>query len=69
MRDGQIVETGPTREVYENPQHPYTQQLVSTVPSLRRALAGTIAAEAAEATAGTTPTEPVLAGTAPGEHR
>jgi len=52
MHEGQIVETGPTREVYENPQHPYTRKLVSAVPSLRRALAGTSAADLAAASAG-----------------
>lgn len=55
MRDGQIIETGPTREVYENPRHPYTRQLVSAVPNLRRALAGTSAAELAAAAIGNTP--------------
>jgi microcin C transport system ATP-binding protein len=29
MKDGQIVETGPTREIFSNPQHPYTQMLLS----------------------------------------
>jgi peptide/nickel transport system ATP-binding protein len=29
---GQIVETGPTREVLGNPQHPYTQKLLAAVP-------------------------------------
>jgi len=28
MRGGVIVEEGPTRQVFENPQHPYTVQLV-----------------------------------------
>jgi oligopeptide/dipeptide ABC transporter ATP-binding protein len=29
---GRIVEIGPTREVLENPQHPYTKALISVVP-------------------------------------
>ncbi len=29
---GRIVEEGPTHEVIENPQHPYTQALLSVVP-------------------------------------
>jgi ABC-type glutathione transport system ATPase component len=52
MHEGQIVETGPTGEVYENPQHPYTRKLVSAVPNLHRALAGTSAADLAAASAG-----------------
>ena len=29
---GKLVELGPTDEVYDNPQHPYTQLLLSAVP-------------------------------------
>jgi oligopeptide/dipeptide ABC transporter ATP-binding protein len=29
---GDIVETGPTKQILENPQHPYTQALLSAVP-------------------------------------
>ena len=29
MKDGEIVEAGPTTEIFANPQHPYTQKLLS----------------------------------------
>ena len=29
MKDGEIVETGPTAEIFANPQHPYTQSLLA----------------------------------------
>ena len=29
MKDGEIVEHGPTEEIFGNPQHPYTQMLLS----------------------------------------
>jgi putative phosphonate transport system ATP-binding protein len=31
MRAGQVVETGLTDQVLDDPQHPYTQLLVSSV--------------------------------------
>ncbi len=57
MNRGEIVEMGPSREILENPLHPYTQRLVAAAPSLAsqriqtrpRELAGTNAAPAAPA--------------------
>ncbi|MGL3806635.1 ABC transporter ATP-binding protein [Paeniglutamicibacter sp. R2-26] len=34
MYKGQVVESGPALEILRNPQHPYTQRLVSSAPSL-----------------------------------
>ncbi|QWT23704.1 ABC transporter ATP-binding protein [Subtercola sp. PAMC28395] len=34
MYKGQIVESGPSREILANPVHPYTQRLVAAAPSL-----------------------------------
>ncbi|WP_170417070.1 ABC transporter ATP-binding protein [Ruegeria atlantica] len=33
MKDGEIVETGETREIFDNPQHPYTRKLLAAEPS------------------------------------
>jgi peptide/nickel transport system ATP-binding protein len=35
MYAGRIVEYGPIEEVYNNPRHPYTQLLLSSIPRLR----------------------------------
>lgn len=35
MHAGEIVETGPTREVFARPLHPYTKLLISSSPVLR----------------------------------
>ncbi len=34
MKDGEIVESGPSRLILENPRHPYTQRLVAAAPSI-----------------------------------
>ena len=34
MYGGQVVEHGPVRQVFADPQHPYTRALLKTVPSL-----------------------------------
>jgi peptide/nickel transport system ATP-binding protein len=31
---GQVVEQGPVEQVFRDPQHPYTQALISSVPTL-----------------------------------
>ncbi|WP_019074866.1 dipeptide ABC transporter ATP-binding protein [Streptomyces hokutonensis] len=37
MRDGTIVDEGPTREVFRSPRHEYTRSLVDAIPALARA--------------------------------
>jgi len=38
MFAGEIVETGTADQVCDDPQHPYTQKLLSAVPDIDRAL-------------------------------
>ncbi len=35
MYGGQVVEQAPVRELFGNPQHPYTRALLETIPSVR----------------------------------
>src|SRR5690606_14919729 len=35
MTKGKIVETGPTREIFDNPQHDYTRHLLAAEPKGR----------------------------------
>ncbi len=39
MKEGVIVETGISEEVFKNPQHPYTKELIAAAPDIEQALA------------------------------
>ncbi|WKK26803.1 ABC transporter ATP-binding protein [Streptomyces olivoreticuli] len=40
MRGGRVVERGPVAEVWDDPQHPYTRQLLDAVPVMGRTFSG-----------------------------
>jgi ABC-type oligopeptide transport system ATPase subunit len=45
LRSGELVEIGDVEQVYRDPRHPYTRQLVQAVPTLRGALSGVTTAD------------------------
>ena len=36
LEQGRVVEMGKTADILANPRHPYTQKLLSSIPSLRQ---------------------------------
>jgi ABC-type dipeptide/oligopeptide/nickel transport system ATPase component len=34
LHSGQIIETGPVQDIFQHPQHPYTQALVAAIPTM-----------------------------------
>ncbi len=45
LHAGELVELGPSAQVADAPEHPYTRRLVAAVPTIRGALAGVRAAD------------------------
>ncbi len=39
MNGGEVVEEGPTRELFRSPRHPYTRLLLDSIPTLRNSRA------------------------------
>ncbi|WP_020573468.1 dipeptide ABC transporter ATP-binding protein [Actinopolymorpha alba] len=51
LHQGELVEIGPTEQVYTQPAHPYTRRLLTAIPTVTRALAGVSASDLASAPA------------------
>jgi len=49
LHEGEIVESGPTAQIFTNPQHPYTRRLMSSLPHLPARPNHSSAAQAAAA--------------------
>jgi peptide/nickel transport system ATP-binding protein len=65
MRGGQVIESGDVDQLYEAPEHPYTQRLLRAVPTMRKALSGAgPAALLGAASAAMDPSEPTPPGPA-----
>lgn len=52
LHAGRLVETGATEQVYTEPRDDYTRRLISSIPTIGRALAGVGAQELAQTTTG-----------------
>ncbi len=35
MRHGRVVESGDTEQIFTDPRHPYTEELLAAVPGIR----------------------------------
>jgi oligopeptide/dipeptide ABC transporter ATP-binding protein len=51
MRTGRLVEVGDVRQIFANPQHPYTRLLMDSLPSLRSRAAPPTPSEVSEVVA------------------
>ena len=36
MKDGELVEAGPTEQIFTAPRHDYTKRLLAAIPGARR---------------------------------